>query len=270
MPARLLPFNTGPLEQALEQVVAERLESIPLPIGMLWDPAQCPADLLPWLAWALSIDTWDSDWPDQIKRAVIAGSMAQHRQKGTVAAVKEALSDIGVDFELIEWFDDGGVPHTFQLLTDAVAHWCNGGRPLDTRVFADLQASIDPVKPVRSHYTARLKVGSANRLGLANKASQFTVMRLRLPLMLNLQSTLGFAAASVPIAHGSVSMAFSNSEGLLLPAPVNLLAPAAAVLHSRVTHTLQVKLQALPRYSLNVSVPISSSVIQRLNGQVRL
>lgn len=214
MPERLLPFNTSPLEQALEQVMAERLDAIPLPITRLWNPNQCPSGLLPWLAWALSIDTWNSDWPDAIKRSVIAGSIAQHRNKGTVAAVRESLNDVGVEFELEEWFQYQGRPHTFRLVVDAVANWLTQGMTITPLLFKNVRELIDPVKPVRSHYTTQIKIGSENRIGFANNASQFTVLRLQLPFLIPLTCALGFAASLVaPIPYVSRVATVSNQIG---------------------------------------------------------
>jgi phage tail P2-like protein len=264
MPERLLPFNTSPLEQALEQVVANRLETIPLTIGNLWNPEHCPAHLLPWLAWALSIDAWNSDWPDEIKRAAIAGNIA-------LAAVREALNDIGVDFELEEWFQTGGQPHTFQLLTDAVAHWFSNGRPLDTPLFFHIQELIDPVKPVRSHYTTRIKMGSENRIGLANKASQFSVLRLRLPFLIPLTSALGFVAlASSPMPYASGSLTLSNPFGLSLLAPLAFSTPMQAAVNPRVQSTLRFTPQVLPTQILKINVPSRTVTTQKLTITVTL
>ena len=46
----------------------------------------------PWLAWALSVDTWDSNWSTEVKRAFIAESLAVHRQKCTLAAIRRVLN----------------------------------------------------------------------------------------------------------------------------------------------------------------------------------
>ena len=91
-PASLLPPNATPQERALDLAPAAHLGAIPRPISRLWNPQTCPAALLPWLAWALSVDEWDADWPEQIRRDVIAGSIGLHRVKGTLAALKRALA----------------------------------------------------------------------------------------------------------------------------------------------------------------------------------
>ncbi len=90
----LLPLSATPQERALSEAIA-RAAGVSCPIGSLWDPATCPAEALPWLAWALSVDSWDSSWSEAAKRAACARSIAIHRRKGTPWAVKEGLRAIG-------------------------------------------------------------------------------------------------------------------------------------------------------------------------------
>lgn len=90
----LLPANSTPAERAISNAMA-RAWDIPAPAGLMWDPARIPAAYLPWLAWAVSVDHWDPDWPEATKRAAIAGSAAWHRIKGTRPAVVTALAQMG-------------------------------------------------------------------------------------------------------------------------------------------------------------------------------
>lgn len=64
-------------------------------IPLLWDVDECPLGLLPWLAWALNVDTWSSDWPESYKRQVIRNAQTIQAIKGTIGAVKQALTDLG-------------------------------------------------------------------------------------------------------------------------------------------------------------------------------
>lgn len=99
----LPPTTPRRLRRDLEIVMAERIEGIRHPLRQLWNPATCPVDLLPWLAWAFSVDEWDADWPEATKRAAIAASISIHRRKGTVASVREALRAFGYgDAQIIE------------------------------------------------------------------------------------------------------------------------------------------------------------------------
>lgn len=90
----LLPPNSTAAEQAIEQAKA-RAFALPVSVDQLWSAATCPAALLPWLAWALSVDSWDGQWSEERQRAVIAASIGVHRRKGTVGAVKAALLAAG-------------------------------------------------------------------------------------------------------------------------------------------------------------------------------
>ncbi|MBJ6889264.1 phage tail protein I, partial [Vibrio cholerae] len=69
---------------------------LPIRIKDLWDPYSCPLSLLPWLAWALSVDEWDDRWPEHIKRQVVQDSFDVHRFKGTPYAVQKALDSLNI------------------------------------------------------------------------------------------------------------------------------------------------------------------------------
>lgn len=90
----LLPPNATTQERAIANTIA-RISDVPMQITSIYDPATCPAALLPWLAWAWSVDEWDSGWTEATKRAVLAASFSTHRIKGTVASVKAALAAAG-------------------------------------------------------------------------------------------------------------------------------------------------------------------------------
>ncbi len=101
----LVPGTSDPIEQEVAGLSAA-LDSIdPVVIETLWDAWRCPAALLPWLAWALSVDVWDDGWTEMVKRQAIADSPDYHRIKGTVQAVNAALTLAERPFELTEWFD---------------------------------------------------------------------------------------------------------------------------------------------------------------------
>ena len=97
----LLPPNQTRLEASLAHAAA--LPHTPEVLTQLWDAQHCPVQLLPWLAWALSVDEWDEAWTEAQKRAQVLESIALHRKKGTPWAVKTALAAIGYPvLELIE------------------------------------------------------------------------------------------------------------------------------------------------------------------------
>lgn len=90
----ILPHNATKLERELEGATS-RISSVPLLIRESWNPDTCPVDLLPWLAWAFSVDEWRSDWTEGTKRQVINDAYNVQRYKGSVASVKTVLSAVG-------------------------------------------------------------------------------------------------------------------------------------------------------------------------------
>lgn len=142
----LLPPNATDQERALEET-ASRLSGVPVPLRQLWNPDTCPANLLPWLAWAFSLDEWSDTWTEAQQRAAIKASYGVHRSKGTIGAVKQALAALGFTVRVQEWFNQipAGNPYTYRLLleVDQVGY----GQ-------ADLQKLLDVVdasKNLRSH-----------------------------------------------------------------------------------------------------------------------
>lgn len=97
-PETLLPENATSLMRALEGAAAGRYtltdgESV----RRVWSAEKCPGHLLHYLAYALSVDIWDDDWPELKKRSVIASSIRDHRLKGTLAGTRRYLEIAGAD-----------------------------------------------------------------------------------------------------------------------------------------------------------------------------
>ena len=90
MSETLLPANATAQEKAQEQAIA-RVADVPVSITPLWNPDTCPLDFLPWLAWAMSVDEWDSDWSEDQKRDSIWGSYDNHVKKGTLGSVRRVF-----------------------------------------------------------------------------------------------------------------------------------------------------------------------------------
>ncbi len=203
----LLPFNATKQERDLESTLL-RTAILPVDIATVWDPHACPVERLPWLAWALSVDTWDSDWPESTKRSLIANSVQIHKTKGTVSAIERVMDALGVTAELREWFEYNGQPHTFRLTVWANANAVQGGTNAATAMDGDsgvvpdaeailspalyrtLQRSVDNVKPVRSHYDFRVGAQFGGELGFASHATTVSTVRI----LAEPELTIGFNA----------------------------------------------------------------------------
>ena len=170
MAVSILPPNVSDLERDLELALA-RIEQIKIPIATLWNPWECPLEVLPFLAWALSVDLWRSDWPDTVKRRVVANSLSVHRNKGTRAAVEQALSDLGVSTDLVEWFEKvpESEPGTFEVTAWANENITPGDDGvLNPEMYDQIRRAIINAKNTRSHF--EFKVGAKfgpNRIAMA-------------------------------------------------------------------------------------------------------
>ena len=106
----LLPPNATEFERAMEAALRQPID---IPIRKLWSSADCPLELLPYLAWALGVEDWDSDWPGAVKRAAVRDAFRIHREKGTLAGLKRVLMNAGAEYEYVE--RPSGVPMTARL-----------------------------------------------------------------------------------------------------------------------------------------------------------
>lgn len=167
----LLPSNATPQELALERSTA-RVGAVDVPVGDLWNPQTCPVSLLPWLAWALSVDVWDDTWSESVKRAQIQNSISIHRRKGTVKAVKDVVASFGSSLVMTEWFENASPPYTFDLILTM-----GGSTPSDAAYQAQITSAIDRVKNVRSTYTLSLGVSGLAEIVVQAVARAITYTR---------------------------------------------------------------------------------------------
>ena len=140
MVAHLLPGNATELERVAAQALAQ-IERVPLPLRDLWNPDACPVALLPYLAWAFSVDRWSQSWPESAKRNSIKAAYFIHSRKGTIGALRRVVEPLGYLIEVREWWEELplGVPGTFRLLIGV----------LDTGImYQELTWLIDDAKPV--------------------------------------------------------------------------------------------------------------------------
>jgi phage tail P2-like protein len=175
--AHLLPPNASPLEKALSLAPAATLDQVPVTIDQLWNPATCPVALLPWLAWGLSIDLWDSEWTEPQKRAAIADAILFQRRKGTPASLRIVLDRFDPLIKIVEWFQDRETldPYHFRLELPLLAE---SDVFYDENLVARILRDIAQVKPVRAHMLAVYRVRSEAKAWLASVAKVGGMTRL--------------------------------------------------------------------------------------------
>ena len=143
---RLLPVGSSPLEVSAAQAAAE-IARVPGPLRTLWNPQTGPADLRPYLAWALSVDRWDAAWPEATKRRVIASSFFVHQHKGTISALRRVVEPLGFLIEVREWWEFNEAPGTFRLVVGVL----DGG--ITDEMYQELERLINDAKPASRHLT---------------------------------------------------------------------------------------------------------------------
>lgn len=161
----LLPPNATELERALELLLDTRINDIATPLRDIWSAENCPENLLPWLAWALSVDQWSADWPLNVRRARVAAAISIQRIKGTAQSVIDVVASFGGDVIVREWFqfDPPREPHTFDLTVTLGGQ--SAGAPTSEFIDAVI-AEVFRTKPVRSHFDFTVAQSARARIGL--------------------------------------------------------------------------------------------------------
>ena len=141
----LLPPNASQLLRDLESVFGDSFD-LPTLNRYVVNPDLAPAHVLPWLAWALSVDDWSDSWPEQIRRNVIKASVEVHRKKGTIGALKKALQAFNYEnVKVEEWFEYGADPYFFRVFFDVIEPG------FDVNILPQVQKVIESTKNARSH-----------------------------------------------------------------------------------------------------------------------
>lgn len=193
--APLLPPNATALERNAAQAGAH-IERVPVPLRALWSPANCPPALLPFLAWAFSVDRWDPGWPLTTKRAVTASAYYLHRKKGTIAALRHVVEPLGFLIRITEWWQTAplGPRGTFHLDVGVLE------TGISEAMYRELERLIDDAKPLTRHMTG-LAISMESRGTLYTGAAAFLGDVMTVYPYTPETITVGGAVASYSAAH---------------------------------------------------------------------
>lgn len=144
----LLP-NTSKLEKITESVLS-RIIKVPIEINKVRSARTIPIKLLEFLAWEKSVDNWNSEWSEEVKRQVVTESFNLHQKKGTPAALEKVLFDAGYgDAKVIERKDAS-------LDDPDISHWeweeykVQMTKPLTIAQGEEVKSILANVAPARS------------------------------------------------------------------------------------------------------------------------
>lgn len=233
---RLLPPNASPLELNLDSLIAAATD-LPIQIRQLWDPWSCPAVLLPWLAWAVSVDEWQDAWPEQTKRRAIAASFEVHRYKGTPYAVQRALDSLGISTEVIEWWEPSGSgqPGTMKVLALVNQNIVGDQGLINADMLRQVTRAVESAKRGSIHFTVELGIALTEAFALAGAAGPGVGIADASPESLPVVPDPG--GGSIELALGGRSVTLADHDALIEP---YLPDPAAGqILLAGVEHRLE-------------------------------
>lgn len=142
----LMATGSSVLEQRAAEACAV-ISDLSVPLRDLWNPWKCPVKFLPYLAWAFSVDSWDENWSEAEKRAVISEAFWLHQRKGTIAAIRRVVEKMGYSLTIEEWWEVADPAGTFRLEVDV------NDIGLTEKILNELTRLINDAKPVSRHLT---------------------------------------------------------------------------------------------------------------------
>ena len=187
----MLPGNACDLERQAAQALAQ-IQRVPIPLRQLWNPNTCPTQLLPYLAWSLSVDRWDGNWSDATKRAAIRASFFIHSRKGTIGALRRVVEPLGYLIEIIEWWQTApeGIPGTFALKVGVLE------TGITEEMYQELTFLIDDAKPRSRHLTGlAISLESTGNFHLFASVTDGDEIDVYPPVLLDIQVSGRFGAA---------------------------------------------------------------------------
>lgn len=139
----LLPPNTTAFEKKIVETTAKSTE-LNTNLSSLIRIDDAPADFLSILAWQFSVDRWQDDWPDDVKRTQIKNSIKVHTHKGTNFALRSIVESFGYSLSILEWWEEVPMnePGTFQITIDT------NGKSLSEKSYNTLIELIHDAKPL--------------------------------------------------------------------------------------------------------------------------
>ncbi|SNY91398.1 phage tail protein, P2 protein I family [Cohaesibacter sp. ES.047] len=218
------------------------------------NPAECRAEILPWLAYEASADFWDPAWFEDTRRTVIAAQWEIHRHKGTPYALNYALDMVGLESNLVEWWqmEPPGVPGTFE-----VTAWLAKpvyDREIDhiERLTSIAHQAITRTKPLSRHYSLRLALRSWLSIVPHSALQDLQKVKILPPMATDLSSTMKMVMAGcastgelvrikpkqTTAIYDAMSLAFGGSTSV--GEVIRLYPPTASGLESQASYHLAI------------------------------
>lgn len=150
------------------------LVSIPLPeLGL---PNYTPIRVLPWVAWGLGVDRWQSTWTEARQRQEAQEAIPTHKRRGSRRSMDLLLAEYDATLRLVEWWEEGGsgTPRSFTVILPT-----NGADAASvTASFAkSLLADIERTKPAGTLFDLRQSAAASVSLPITVAARTVIMAR---------------------------------------------------------------------------------------------
>lgn len=142
----LLPPNSTDLERKVAEELGNN-SNLPANLRSLVTLNDVPSQFLPHLAWENSVDRWQQDWPEEVKKQQIKASFEVHKYKGTNYALRKIVEAFGYSVTIYEWWQEVPMsePGTFQIAIDT------NNQSLTEQGLNTLLQLIDDARPLTRH-----------------------------------------------------------------------------------------------------------------------
>lgn len=121
------------------QLISSYFELILLYVNL----GKASEEILDELAWQFNIIEYDKAYPIETKRELVKGCLSIHHKRGTVAAVEDVATKVFGNAEIEEWFDYGGEPYHFRILTENLSS--------NDEMIEKVEEIVKKTQNVRSH-----------------------------------------------------------------------------------------------------------------------
>ena len=163
----LLPENATALERAVDTAFGAYVSDAPVVVPTLWDADKCPEHLLGYLAWAVGVEEWDTQWPEETKRNAIREAPMINARRGTMWAVQRVLRNAGVLSTIREWYEPATTPFStttpgaFDITVFVTRSLTagSGSREVTPEILERIRRIVDAAKPLSRHYKLSAALG---------------------------------------------------------------------------------------------------------------
>lgn len=123
-PASVLPYllSSDPDIAAISYAYKKAMSKLIVALAqtvLYADIEHIDEELLDLMALECRTQYYKNDLPIETKRKLVQSSLIWHQKAGTIGAVNELIDTVLGEGEVVEWFNFGGAPGTFKILTSA-------------------------------------------------------------------------------------------------------------------------------------------------------